>query len=71
MTISETSPASPKRVGIIAANHTGYVNTIFSCLENGVIAVPLQNADDHYRIQAAQVEEIRTPEMGDQWVVLQ
>jgi len=68
MTISTMSQDSTKRVGIITANHTGYVNAIFSCMETGVIAVPLRNAEDHYRIQAAKVEEIITPNTGEQWM---
>ncbi|EDN68650.1 hypothetical protein BGP_5176 [Beggiatoa sp. PS] len=61
MTTSTTPQPPPKRVGIIAANHTGYVKAIFSSMENNVIAVPLGNAEDHYRIQAAKVEKIITP----------
>jgi len=68
MTISATPQTSIKRVGIITANHTGYVNAMFSCMETGVIAVPLGNAEDHYRIQAAKVEEIITPEPGEKWM---
>jgi acyl-CoA synthetase (AMP-forming)/AMP-acid ligase II len=51
---------SSKRVGIIAANYTGYVEQMFSCLESGDIAVPLRGMDDP-RIQSAQVSSVIDP----------
>jgi acyl-CoA synthetase (AMP-forming)/AMP-acid ligase II len=69
MSFTETSQKTDQRVGIVAANHTGYVEALLSCLESGTIAVPLRHSEDFDRIKAAGVEEIITPEMGDTWMM--
>lgn len=68
MRFTETSQKTHQRIGIVAANHTGYVEAMFSCLEAGTIAVPLRNSEDFDRINAAGVEQIVTPEIGDAWM---
>lgn len=55
-------------IGIIAANHTGYIKELFSCMEAGDVAVPLKNEKDRYRIAATQVKKIIVPEPGDAWM---
>lgn len=55
-------------LGIVTANHTGYVETMFKCMEAGNIAVPLRSADDRDRINAAGVEQVITPESGQHWM---
>lgn len=57
-----------KRVGIVAANHPGYVEALFSCLEAGDIAVPLRQADDQGRINAANIGHIITPTENGAWL---
>lgn len=60
--------SSTSRIGIVAANHTGYVEAVLNCLDNGTVVVPLRNAEDEYRIAAAQVSEIITPTAGEAWL---
>jgi len=55
-------------LGIVAANHTGYIETMFKCMEAGNIAVPLRSTDDRDRISAASVKEIVKPELGQSWM---
>ncbi len=57
-----------KKVGIVATNHTGYVKALFSCMEAGNIAVPLRNEKDRYRIEAAEVTKVITPESDGAWM---
>ena len=56
-----------KRIGIIAANHSGYVDTVFSHMAEGNTVVPLKSTNDDHRIKTANVQEIITPEAGKQW----
>ncbi|PSN15113.1 hypothetical protein C7293_08680 [filamentous cyanobacterium CCT1] len=56
------------KFGIVAANHTGYVEDIFKCLESGNIAVPLKTVNDFDRVAAANVNEVITPTVGDNWM---
>ncbi|MEK7990487.1 MAG: AMP-binding protein [Thiotrichaceae bacterium] len=60
--------SNQKRIGIVAANHTGYVEAVLSCIEQGNIAVPLRSIDDEYRINAAKVEQIIEPVQGGMWM---
>jgi acyl-CoA synthetase (AMP-forming)/AMP-acid ligase II len=55
-------------LGIVAANHTGYVETMFKCMDAGNIAVPLRSTDDRERISAARVDQVVTPESGQHWM---
>jgi acyl-CoA synthetase (AMP-forming)/AMP-acid ligase II len=57
-----------RRVGIVAANNTGYVEAMLSCLETGDIAVPLRNIDDRYRINAANIAQVMTPTGDGAWM---
>jgi acyl-CoA synthetase (AMP-forming)/AMP-acid ligase II/acyl carrier protein len=57
-----------KRVGIVANNNSGYVDAMFACLESGVIAVPLRDENDEYRIKSAEVEEVITPTAEESWI---
>lgn len=56
------------RFGIVAANNTGYVEAMLSCIEAGNIAVPLRNVDDQYRINAANITQIITPTDNGVWM---
>jgi non-ribosomal peptide synthetase component E (peptide arylation enzyme) len=56
-----------KRIGIVAANNTGYVEAMLSCLETGDIAVPLRHIDDQYRINAANITQVVTPTDNGAW----
>ena len=59
-------------LGIVSANHTGYVEAIFKCMEAGNIAVPLRSTDDRDRIIAASVDQVVTPdEPGQNWMIRQ
>ena len=57
-----------RRVGIVAANNTGYVEAMLSCIETGDIAVPLRNIDDRYRINAANIAQVMTPTGDGAWM---
>ncbi len=57
-----------RRVGIVAANNTGYVEAMLSCIETGDIAVPLRNIDDRYRINAANIAHVMTPTGDGAWM---
>jgi acyl-CoA synthetase (AMP-forming)/AMP-acid ligase II len=57
-----------KRVGIVAANTTGYVEAMLRCIEAGNSAVPLRSEDDTYRIQAANVTQVITPTDIKSWM---
>ena len=57
-----------RHVGIVAANHTGYVSALFSCMEAGDVAVPLKSERDQYRVKVTHVKEIVTPKRGDAWM---
>ncbi|MDX2229165.1 MAG: AMP-binding protein [Leptolyngbyaceae cyanobacterium bins.349] len=56
------------RVGVVAANHTGYVAAMMAIMESGDIGVPLRNANDYDRINAAGVKRVVTPEPGKAWM---
>ena len=56
------------RFGIVAANNTGYVEAMLSCIEAGNIAVPLRSTDDQYRINAANIAKIVTPTDDGVWM---
>lgn len=68
MLIEENFNKIAKRVGIVAANHSGYVEALFGCMEAGEVVVPLRGADDRDRIQAANVHQILTPREGGDWM---
>lgn len=68
MNLEDILHSSFKRVGVVAVNSTGYVEAIFACMEAGIVAVPLKNSQDDYRIQAAGVEAILTPTAHDPWM---
>lgn len=55
-------------LGIVAENHTGYVEAMFACLEQGNIAVPLRSSEDRDRTQVARVTEVITPRPGESWM---
>jgi acyl-CoA synthetase (AMP-forming)/AMP-acid ligase II len=58
-----------KIIGIVAKNTIAYVETIFSCMEEKNIAVPLRNSNDQYRINAAKINKIVEPhDNGEQWM---
>ncbi len=57
-----------KRIGIVASNHTGYVEEMFSCMETGNIAVPLRSIDDIDRIEAANVDQVIIPARAGTWM---
>jgi acyl-CoA synthetase (AMP-forming)/AMP-acid ligase II len=59
-----------KIIGIVAKNTVSYVESVFSCLEEKKIIVPLRNSTDEYRIEAAHVNEIIEPDEAntEQWV---
>ncbi|MDX2230528.1 MAG: AMP-binding protein [Leptolyngbyaceae cyanobacterium bins.349] len=59
---------SLKRVGIVAANNTGYVEAMFNCIESGEVAVPLRSMEDQYRIDAADITQIVTPTENSAWM---
>jgi len=56
------------RIGIVAVNHTGYVEAMLRCIEDGNIAVPLRSDNDHDRINAANVTKIITPTFDGDWM---
>lgn len=56
------------RLGIVATNHTGYVEAMFNCLEEGNIAVPLRHANDCDHIHAARIDQVITPAPGGEWM---
>ena len=56
-------------LGIEYKNSVDYIETVFSCLHNGRVAVPLNGSQDHYRIQAANIKEIVSPKGGGGWVL--
>jgi acyl-CoA synthetase (AMP-forming)/AMP-acid ligase II len=64
----ELIETSSGRVGIVATNSTSYVEAMFDCMEAGLVAVPLREADDHYRINAARVDRVITLETGEAWM---
>ncbi len=64
----EINKQSSDRIGIIAGNHSGYVEALFTCMEAGQVAVPLRDSDDAYRISAATVDRIMTPSAGESWL---
>lgn len=68
MTFHNIYPKYSKRVGIVANNNSGYVDAMFTCLESGVIAVPLKDENDDYRINSAGVEEVITPTAEKSWI---
>ncbi|RKZ86164.1 MAG: hypothetical protein DRR19_15320 [Candidatus Parabeggiatoa sp. nov. 1] len=56
-------------IGIVATNTIAYVETIFSCLEEKNIVVPLRNSNDQYRIKAARINKIvEPPDNREQWM---
>jgi len=58
-----------KIIGIIATNTIAYVETIFSCMEEKNIVVPLRNSNDQYRIKAARINQIvEPPDNKEQWM---
>jgi acyl-CoA synthetase (AMP-forming)/AMP-acid ligase II len=57
-----------RSVGIVAANNTGYVEAMLSCIETGDIAVPLRNIDDRYRTNAANIAQVMTPTGHGAWM---
>lgn len=57
-----------RRVGILTANNIGYVEAMLSCIETGNTAVPLRNADDQYRINATNIDQIITPTEDGAWM---
>lgn len=59
---------SSTRVGIIASNSTGYIEAMFNCIECGKVAIPIKNADDQYRINAASISSIITPTDHCSWM---
>ncbi len=59
---------SNQTIGIVAANHTGYIKALFSYMEAGNVAVPLRNEKDQYRIKATQVRKIISPEPDGAWM---
>jgi len=58
---------SSERLGIVAANHTGYIEAMFQCLESGNVSVPLRSVDDHARISLANVDRVIVPKPGPSW----
>lgn len=59
---------SSERLGIVATNHTGYVEAMFQCIENGNIAVPLRSANDQSRISLANVDRVIVPQPIHSWM---
>jgi len=59
---------SPERLGIVAANHTGYIEAMFQCIESGSIAVPLRAVNDHDRIRLANVDRVIVPKPDASWM---
>jgi acyl-CoA synthetase (AMP-forming)/AMP-acid ligase II len=68
MIIQKVSQTPSNRFGIVAANSTSYVNAMFDCMETGTVAVPLREVEDQYRINAAGVTKVITPDAGDPWI---
>lgn len=68
MAMAEVLKTSSRQVGIVAANCTGYVETMFECMEAGDIAVPLRTNDDNERIKATSLSQIMTPASGGGWM---
>jgi acyl-CoA synthetase (AMP-forming)/AMP-acid ligase II len=68
MLIEESLRKAPGKVGIVAANHPGYVEAMFAWMSAGDVAIPLRGVDDHDRIAAAGVSHIVTPMSGDAWM---
>jgi acyl-CoA synthetase (AMP-forming)/AMP-acid ligase II/acyl carrier protein len=64
MTPGKAAHQISTRVGVVAENHPGYVEALFTSMETGAVGVPLREANDFQRIQAAGVERIisSTPE---------
>ncbi len=56
------------RLGIVTANHTGYIEAMFQCMENGNIAVPLRSMNDHDRISLANVDRVIVPKPDSAWM---
>lgn len=56
------------RFGIVAANNTGYVEAMLHCMEEGNIAIPLRSEDDQYRVNAANIDKIITPNNNRVWM---
>ena len=68
MLCNDVSTQNPNRIGIVAANHTGYVTAMMTVMETGKVGVPLRDANDYDRINAAYVEQIITPTAGEAWM---
>lgn len=63
-----TKVKPPERIGIVSANHAGYVEAMFQCIENGNIAVPLRSVNDHDRISLANVDRAIVPKPDSSWM---
>jgi acyl-coenzyme A synthetase/AMP-(fatty) acid ligase len=59
---------SSERIGIVAVNTTGYIEAMLRCMETGDTAVPLRDANDQYRIEAAKIAQVVTPTSATSWM---
>ena len=66
MTAAFDLTVAPRRIGIIAANSTSYVEAVLAALERGDVVVPLAALDDP-RAQVAGVSETLQPSGGASW----
>ncbi len=66
MTAAFDLTVAPRRIGIVAANSTSYVEAVLSALERGDVVVPLSALDDD-RAAAAGVSETLEPTGGASW----
>lgn len=57
-----------RRVGLVVENSPDYIARTFSLWDTGAVVVPLQSADDAFRIRVAAVSEIVQPTVGSGWV---
>lgn len=67
MTFGEICHQACNRIGVVAANHSGYVEAMFTAMETGNVVVPLRGAEDFQRIQAAGVDRVITPTAESSW----
>jgi acyl-CoA synthetase (AMP-forming)/AMP-acid ligase II/acyl carrier protein len=57
-----------KRIGIVAVNHTGYVEAVLNHLADGNTVVSMRSLEDCERINAASVDQVITSHPGKNWM---
>jgi len=64
----DLSMNSSVEVGLVAENSPDFISKVFNCWNEDCVVVPLRSPDDHYRIAAARVSEVRSAQPGFGWL---